>query len=251
MNPLVCFGNAYDCKEAIKSFEDLPCDKLRLDYIKYPFQFLEAQKFFLEHKEYTHFVYLSPDLIITKNQFNELKKNVINNDYDVYGPVCNMDKGKYSNKLACCLKLPQIPFHLRLYRFVDESHRLYFLEHNVKILKVKFNALAFCFIKRSILEKYSFTTLPFKTNEKPIWERKTGYACDLAFAHYCDFSNIDILVDLRIKTEHLRYPGPLQIGKKEPKITFIRHNENNKSWHQEALKELNSEKLLKPAKVRK
>ncbi|MEE9215758.1 MAG: hypothetical protein V3U54_13465 [Thermodesulfobacteriota bacterium] len=197
-----------------------------MDYIKYPFQFLQAQKFFLEHNEYTHFVYLSPDLVITKEQFNELKENVINNDYDVYGPVCNMDKGKYSDKLACCLKLPDIPFQLRLYRFVDESHRLYFLEHDVKILKVKFNALAFCFIKRSILEKYSFTTLPVQTDEKPIWERKTGYPCDLAFAHYCDFSNIDIFVDLRIKAEHLRYPGALQVGKKEPKITFISYSEN-------------------------
>ena len=230
VNPLVCFGNAYDCKEAIKSFNELPCDKLRLDYVKYPFNFLEAQKFFLQHKEYTHFVYLSPDLVITKQQFNELKKVVEANDYDVYGPVCNVDKGKYSNKLACCLKLPVIPFQLRQYRFIDESNRLYFLEHDVKILKVKFNGLVFCFIKRSILEKYSFSTLPFQIDEKPIWESKVGYACDLAFCHYCDFSNIDILVDLRIKTEHLRYAGPLQVGKKPSKITFIRYEKNKEEY---------------------
>jgi len=36
-NPLVCFANAYDCKEAIESFIDLPCDKLRLDYFEYPY----------------------------------------------------------------------------------------------------------------------------------------------------------------------------------------------------------------------
>ena len=236
VNPLVCFGNAYDCKEAINSFNDLPCDKLRLDYVKYPLNFLQAQKFFLQHKEYTHFIYLAPDLIITKKQFIELKENIINNDYDVYGPVCNVDKGKYSNKLACCLKLPELPFHLRLYRFVDESNRLYFLEHDVKILKVKFNALAFCFIKRSILEKYSFTTLPFETDEKPIWKRKVGYACDLAFAHYCDFSDIDIIVDLRIKAEHLRYPGPLLVGKKDPKITFIRYGENKEKIEKQKIR---------------
>ena len=225
-NPLVCFGNAYDCKEALEAFEDLPCDKLKLDYIKYPLNYLEAQRFFLEHKEYTHFIYQAPDLIVSKSQFNELKENVINNDYDVYGPVCNVDKGKYSNKLACCLKLPQIPFHLRLYRFVDESARMYFLEHDVKILKVKFNALAFCFIKRKILEDYKFTTVPYEIDARPVWERNTGYACDLAFAHYCDFSNIDIFVDLRIKAEHLRFAGSLQVGKKPPKITFISYSEN-------------------------
>ena len=230
VNPLVCFGNAYDCKSALEAFEHLPCDKLKLDYIKYPHNYLEAQKFFLQHKEYTHFVYLAPDLVITTQHFNELKKVLEANNYDVYGPVCNVDKGKYSNKLACCLKLPEMPFHLRLYRFVDESHRLYFLEHNVKILKVKFNGLAFCFIKRKILENYKFATIPYETDEKPIWERKTGYSCDLAFAHYCNFDNIDILVDLRIKAEHLRYPGPLLIGKKPPKITFIRYEKNKEEY---------------------
>ena len=122
---------------------------------------------------------------------------------------------------------------------MDESNRLYFLEHDVKILKVKFNALAFCFIKRNILEKYSFTTLPFQTDEKPIWERKTGYACDLAFAHYCDFFKIDIMVDLRIKANHLRFPGPLLVGKKPPKITFIRYGENKEY----GIKELTESKI--------
>ena len=136
-NPLVCFGNAYDCEPAMTEFDRLPCDKLQLDYIKYPFNYLEAQKFFLEHKEYTHFIYLAPDLVVTPTQFNDLKKQVEDNDFNVYGPVCNVDKQKYSDKIACCLKLPKIPFGLRSYRFVAESHRKYFLEHNVNLLKVK------------------------------------------------------------------------------------------------------------------
>jgi len=28
--PLVCFGNAYDCNEAIEGFNEIPCDKLQL-----------------------------------------------------------------------------------------------------------------------------------------------------------------------------------------------------------------------------
>jgi len=225
-NPLVCFGNAYDCKEANESFDNLPCDKLRLDYIKYPNNFLEAQKFFLENKEYTHFVYLSPDLVISKSQFNELKKEVENWDYEVYGPVCNVDQGKYKDKLACCNKLPSIKYEFRNYRWVQEEARQYFLTHGIKHHTVKFNGLVFCFIKREILEKYTFSTLPFETDEKPIWEKRGGYACDLAFCHYCDKEHIPLMVDLRMKLTHLRYPGILQVGKKPPKIIFNRYQPN-------------------------
>ncbi len=221
INPLVCFGNALDCKEAIQSFDDLPCDKLRMDYTKYPYNYRIAQKYFLEHKEYTHFIYMAPDMVISVSQFEELEKRVLTNDYDVYGGVCNVDMGKYSEHLACCIKLPKLPYELRRYRWVSESQRQWFMNSGINKLRVKFNALAFCFIKREILEKYEFTTVPYETDERPIWESRGGYACDLAFAHYCDFSKIDILVDLQIKLKHLRYSGKNQVGKKDSKITFI------------------------------
>ena len=220
--PLVCFGNAYDCKEAIESFNELPCDKLRLDFIGYPQNFLKAQEFFLSHKEYTHFIYLAPDLVISKSEFLELKEIIDDNDYDVYGPVCNMDNAKYKDKMDCCIKLPSIEYESRNYRLLQEEVRQYLLNDGIKNLKVKFNGLTFCFIKREILMKYTFSTLPFKTNEKPIWEARGGWACDLAFAHYCDFNNIDMIVNLKIKLKHLRFWGKLQIGLKPPKMEFIK-----------------------------
>jgi len=234
--PLVCFGNAYDCKEAIESFVNLPCDKLRLDYVEYPNNFLEAQRFFLEHKEFTHFVYLSPDLVISKSQFIELKKEVEAWDYEVYGPVCNVDQGKYKDKLACCNKLPSIKYEFRNYRWVQEEARQYFLSHGIKHHKVKFNGLTFCFIKRDILKHYSFSTLPFETQEKPIWEERGGWACDLAFSHYCDYEHIIMIVDLRIKLKHLRFPGKLQVGLKPPKITFLKYDGNLKHGEQNSPK---------------
>lgn len=228
VNPLVCFGNAMDCKPAIDAFNELPCDKLRLDYVPYPNNYLESQKFFLEHKEYTHFIYLSPDLIVSKTQFNELKKMVQINDYDVYGPVCNVDKGKYFDKLACCIKLPKLPYELRRYRWMAESQRIWFMNNGIKHHQVKFNALAFCFIKREILERYKFTELPYETDERPIWESRGGYACDLAFCHYCDFNKINIIVNLQIKCDHLRYTKSLQVGIKKPLITFISYPKHGK-----------------------
>ena len=223
INPLVCFGNALDCKPAIEAFKKLPCDKLQLDYFEYPNNYSKAQEFFLLNKEYTHFIYLSPDLVVSVNQFDELKTQVGINNFDVFGLVCNVDKGKYSDKLACCLKLPKLRYEFRRYRWIAESQRQWFLSNGIRFINVKFNALAFCFIKREILEKYTFTELPYETDERPIWESRGGYACDLAFCHYCDFHKIDIKIDLRIKADHLRYGGKKQVGKKDSKITFIPH----------------------------
>ena len=78
--------------------------------------------------------------------------------------------------------------------------------------------------------KYTLPTLPFETNQKPIWEERGGWACDLAFCHYCDFMNIPIIVNLQVKLNHLRYADKLQVGIKKPLITFIpflEHGEQN------------------------
>ena len=219
MNPLVCFGNVYDNEQVIEGFNNLPCDKLRMDYVKSPKQFLKAQEFFLNHKEYTHFVYLAPDLIINNSQFQALKQNV--KDNKVYGPILNVNKLKYYDKIECCVNLPTLEFFSRQYRWIAAESRIYFLEHNIIELKVKYNALAFCFIKRKILENYKFTEIPYAVKQKPLWEAEQGYAVDLAFCHYCDFKEIDLIVNLNIKLKHAN-PSKNYVGIKKEKIEFIK-----------------------------
>jgi len=227
INPLIVFSNVYDCMPVIREMQKLQdVDILCVNYFKYPYNWKIGDKFFAENSQYTHYIPLAPDLVPNPDEFEIMKSNVEEFDFDVYGPVCNVDTDKEKDKIATCLKLPELEYKLRHYRWLTESQRQFLLSKGVTILDVKFNALAFCFIKRKIKLDIPFTKLPYPTKEKPIWEEfQKGYASDLAFCTYCNYLQIPIKQDLRYKWQHLRYIGTNLIGKKEPNVFLVRNNE--------------------------
>ena len=222
IKPLICFANAYDCIESIEALKTIPCDQLHVEYFPYPQNYIEIEKWLESHKEYTHILYIAPDIVLTKSAYLIMIDYIKQHDPPVYGPSCNVDQN--NDALACCLKLPEIFYWNRRYRWVKEHHRQYFLEHDMPLIQVKFNA-NLAFVRRDIFDKIPYMALPYDTDERPIHESAGGYACDLAFCHYCNHLDIPILVDMRVKLKHLRYAGPLQVGKKEPKITFYNYND--------------------------
>ena len=221
IKPLLVFSNAYDMPQVKEALKEIPCDQLHLDFFKYPLNYEHGQKFFLEHKEYTHYLVQSPDLIPQKDDYLKMIHILQEWDYDVYGPCANVDTKDWKNHIIACNKLPELSYENRRYRWVSESQRQYYLEHTINTIKTKFNGLAFAFIKRELLEQIKFTSLPYPTDERPLWEAKGGYACDLAFMHWMDYLKKEVIVDLRFKWVHNRYGSELLVGKREPKITFI------------------------------
>lgn len=221
IKPLLVFSNAYDCKPVIDELKNIPCDQLHINYFSYPYNYTIGENFFLEN-DYSHYIPIAPDLVLTKEQFLFLSKEVEKNPNDVYGPCCNVDTAKYKDRLAFCLRLPLLEYLNRRYYWSSEGFRQAAITNGVNVIDVKFNALAAPFIPRKIKEKCRFTKTPYKTDERPIWEKRGGYACDLAFCHYCDYLKIPIKVDLRIKCLHLRYGGTLQVGIKEPSVIFYK-----------------------------
>ena len=220
VNPLIVFANAYDCYPSIDALRRLEkYDQLWINYVKYPINYQITERFFEENPQYTHIFYVAPDIVLDDYKFECLIKYVEQHDPPVYGGCCNVDKGKYENSLACCLKLPELDYINRRYRWVAESHRKFFLNNGTSVIKVKFNA-NFAFVRRDVKDKIKYMALPYKTDERPIHEQRGGFACDLAFCHFADSLGIDILVDLRYKFEHLRYAGKLQVGVKPPLIQF-------------------------------
>jgi hypothetical protein len=222
MKILVTFSNVYDCEPAIEAVKKLPCDVLFLDYFPYPENYLEIEKFLKNEIGYTHLLYVAPDLVIPLEVFKSMVEYMEINDPLVYGCCLNVDNKENIDSLAACLKLPEIEYNKRRYRWIKENHRLIMLQ-SINVIPVKFNG-GFHFIKREIKDKILYTTLPFITKELPIWETRGGYACDLALSHWLDFLDIPILLDLRYKIQHLRFHGDLLVGKKEPKITFYKYN---------------------------
>ena len=227
VNPLLVFSNVYDCEPVINALHKINADILCVNYYKYPYNWLIGDKYFKEHPEYTHYIPIAPDLVPNPDEFEIMRKYVQEFDFDVYGPCCNVDMEREKDYLATCLKLPELEYNKRHYKWLAESQRQFLLSKNVTILDVKFNALCAPFIKRKIKLDIPFTKLPYPTTEKPIWETefKSGYASDLAFCHFCNYRQVPIKQDLRFKWLHLRYNGELQIGKKEPNVFLLKNNE--------------------------
>jgi len=218
--PLLVFANAYDCKPSIEALKKLSLfDQLWVNYVPYPINYSITERFFESHKEFSHIFYVAPDIVLDEIKFLKLCEYVKENDPAVYGGCCNVDTEKYKDSLACCLKLPDLIWINRRYRWVNEEQRTRYLKNGGTIEPIKFNA-NFAFVRRDIKQKIPYMGLPYETDERPINEQRGGYACDLAFCHYCDFLEIPILCDFRYKFEHLRYAGALQVGKKAPLIEY-------------------------------
>lgn len=222
INPLLVFANAYDCTPAIEGLKEIPADQYHVNYFKYPENYYEIERFFEDHKEYTHLFYVAPDLVLHKEGWDIMIKYLKENDPDVYGGCCNVDTEKYKNHLACCLRLPTIAYLSRNYRWVSEDQRRYFLEHKVNVIEVKFNANV-AFVKREVKDKIKYMEVPYPTDERPINEKRGGYACDLAFCHSLEYNQITPLVDMRVKFDHLRYWDGGKLIDNEPTTTFIKY----------------------------
>lgn len=227
--PLLVFSNPYDCKPVIEALKNIPYDQLHLNYFEYPKNILFAQDFFLENTQYSHLIINSPDVVPNHLDIPLMEKMIKEYDFEVYGPCCNVDQNKYKNHIISCFNLPSLDYDKRRYKWLANSQREQLILSGNYLIEPKFNGLAWCYIRRDVVEKIPFCEIPLKSWTRPIWEKDTGYAVDLAFCHYADFLNIPIKLDLRIKWSHLRYYGPLLVGKKQPTIKLIKKKPNFKT----------------------
>jgi len=253
LKPLIVFSNAFDCIPSIDALKVLPCDQLHINYFPYPENYEIGQKFFLDHPEYTHYIFHSPDIVIPRFAFEFMLEQIKYFDYDVYGPAFNMDMQKHKDRILCTPNLPDLDYGSRRYYWISEGRRQQLIKSGNGIIHPKFNGLGFTWVKRWLVDTIPFTTLPYETDERPIWETRGGYACDLAFSHWLNYLDVKINYDLRIKCEHLRYWGQLQVGLKEPQVNLIKYENNDKGeiWQVEQLKKQDLEKPLKLAKEKK
>lgn len=222
VNPLVVWWNPKDIPEVRKGIDELPCDKLFMNYFPYPYNYTLSRKFFLEHTEYTHYVALPNDLVPTKEIYDKLVARLEKEDYPVLSGVCNVDMDQHKDWVNVCLRLPKIPYNQRIYRWLAESQRLNLLSRNIELLDVGFAGFPFMFIRRDIIQKIPFAWTPEETEQRPIWEVVEGWSGDLAFCTSCDYYKIPIKADLTCLMQHLRFHGKMLVGKTDPEIILVR-----------------------------
>lgn len=228
INPLICYWRPKDLPKVLENLNNIECDKLYCNYMPYPSNYIESRKFFLEHPEYTHYVALPNDLVVTKEIFEKLCNTLEKFDFPVLSGCCNVDMVGNKDKVNICFNLPEIPYDRRIYRWMAESQRKHLISKGSEIIELGFAGFPCMFIRRDILEKIPFATLPFKVDERPIWEARGGFGGDLAFCTSLKYYGISNRVDLTCLMEHLRFEGKMLVGIKKPEVVFIKKGEKGK-----------------------
>lgn len=236
IKPLLCYWRPKDIPEVLAGIAECPCDKLFVNYMRYPYNYTITREFFLSNPEYTHYIACPNDLVPTRKVYDRLVQLIQENDYPVISGVCNWDTGKYQDYWNITTNLPVLaPYEQRRYDKLPKT------KYPNMVLKVPWAGFPFMFIRRDVVEKIPFATVPEQIRQgHPIWEQTGGWGGDLAFAHSCAYYNIPIHADTSCGMLHLRYHGEMLVGKKPPSIEFIKYDENQKSWQeakQEPIKE--------------
>jgi len=220
INPLLVYWHSVDLPQVTDALKTIPCDQLHISYFKYPYPHIIAEDFFHAHKEYTHLILVPNDLVCSKEHYEMLLKYNKEFDFEVLCGVCNVDTGKYKDKLNITSNLPVIgPYEERRYFWISKNR------YPNMLIKVPFAGFPMMWVRRDVLEKTRINWLSpqIKGKNPAIWEARGGYSNDLAFCHNLNRLGITIYCHTGCEMLHLRYHGEQQLGKKSPTVKFIRY----------------------------
>ncbi len=222
IKPLLVYWRPKDIQPVLDGIKELPCDKLFMNYMSYPWNYDIGLAFFKSNKEYTHLICLPNDLVPTRKIYDKLIKNIKDKDYPVISGVCNWDTGKYKDYLNITSNLPGLKYSERFYHKISKNR------YPNMIFVVPWAGFPFMFIRRDIIMKVPFPPECAKDNNfRPIWEEKGGFGGDVCWAHSLDFHKIEQWVDTSCNMKHLRFYGEMLVGVKPPSIEFFKYNEKD------------------------
>jgi len=208
--------------EALNRANEKECDVL---YVRYAFEFDAyqfARDYFLDHKEYTHLVIATDDIIVKPEHIRQLKKDLKMHPFPVIGGMMNVDQQEYNDQwgnLNICQTLGLQDRKLRSYDWYKRNTLPV-----EDIFQVKFNGFALLAIRRDVIELFPFNTdSVFKGTGVNF-----GASLDFVFCWYChehrwvengeDKMSIPIYVDQRIDMQHLRISGTHQAGERKKEV---------------------------------
>jgi len=166
---------------------------------------------FISHKEYTHLVIATDDIVVLPEHIIQLEKDLEKHDYHVLSGMMNvdLDDEKYVN---ICHTIPTKQRKGRKYGWVPRS-----VLPEWDIFEAEFSGFPLMAIRRDIVERFEF-------RGDRVWQGLTsdrGASYDLVFCWDCKDNNIPIFVDQQIDMLHLRTNGGLVINDKDEQTVVI------------------------------
>lgn len=181
----------------------LPCDKLIPRFIPEFKAYQMMRQYFLDHKEYTHLVLATDDIVVKPKHVTQLIKDIEKFDYPVISGMMNVDQGDEINvNLTRALGMKNR--RLRAYKWIKRIEL-----PDEDIFQVAFSGFPLMAIKREIVKDYIFQADRVFEGKPP----DRGASLDFVFCWYCQDHNIPVMVDQRIDMKHLRKEGTMKLDK--------------------------------------
>ena len=202
MKPLL---GVFHCREisAFKQATDkLKIDKLWMKFYPQGEAYSLARQWFLDHKEYTHFVTLPDDLLATQKAIDILSDDADNGGYGVISGWCN-NTAWITNNIYTDFSFTLPPIQTKEWHPYNFARIESILKYKQNIIPVPFQGIALTFLHRSILEQ-----IPFRTDIPQ----------DIGLAHDLVQKGMGQYVDLRARMIHLRHPHGILVGKRNKEI---------------------------------
>ena len=180
-------------------------DKLIIKYHLHHEAHEIAQKFFLEHKEYTHFLIVTDDIAVTPDHVKLLIRDYLEYKYPVISCYTNWEWwNDWVNVTSRDLRNKVIvsPYNYGFYRLKHLLELMVNKKISYPLMKVFFVGLPCTLIERSVVEKVGFRPYKYITDNTLGILAKRGIMFDLQFAIDCANNNIPIYVDLRCLITH-------------------------------------------------
>ena len=183
----------------------------------------KARKFFLEHKEYTHFIIINEDTIVTPSHLRLLIEDIKEYDYPVIGGYCFPVSKNYpkTNLTKKNMRKIRVVF-ANQYGLVDLEEAIsWSLDEPIE--RFYFNGLTLTAVRRNIIEEIEFK--PYKyVNDRTLgfWVRR-GIMFDLQFSNELFDRGIPLMVDKRLMVMHFgNTRGFINLKGKRPYVMLIK-----------------------------
>ena len=210
MKPLLGIFHCREIPEFKEATNKLKIDKLWIKFYPQGEAYDTARTFFLEHKEYTHFVTLPDDLLATQEAIRILADDCWEQPDIIISGWCNNTAGDTDwTYTDFSFTLPPIqtkefePYNFAKIQDITTYKR--------DIIPVPFQGIALTFLPRKVLEE-----IPFRTDIPQ----------DLGLAHDLAKKGISQYIDLRARMVHLRRPDGILVGKRDKEIVWEMQDEN-------------------------
>lgn len=192
--------------------DKLPCDMILPTFTTEWTAYQQMRKYFLQHKEYTHLVLATDDIVVLPDHVDMLQDALESNDYPVLSGMMNVEQSDTEN-VNLTITLPTKNRKGRTYQWLRRS------DLPDGIFPVGFSGFPLMALRRDVVEAYDFPADRVFEGLAP----DRGASLDLVFCHWCQENNIPIMVDKRIDMKHLRKSGRMRL-KKTDRLYFWPEN---------------------------